>query len=259
MGIESMIFSQESSQRQNEFSTSILTGVVKNNWDKEYPGQVQVELLMGEKGKTTLQWVRVMQPYCGNGYGEFFLPEIDTEVVIGFVGGDISMPVVLGCLWNKNDKIPEGKANDKNSVKSIRTKGGHEILFDETKDKEKIEIKTKGALDICMLDKEKQIVIADSNKKNMITMDADKGIITIQAEKKIVLKAGNEDMLVLDGSGKKVQMNANTVQIEGKQTLKLKGQTSNLEGSMISVKAQSTLKAESSAALQLKGAICKIN
>ena len=260
MGFENLIYDQEMYSENRFYCNSILTGIVKNNWNKDFPGHVQVELLMGgDEGKTTLQWVRVMQPYCGNEYGDFFIPEIDTEVVIGFLAGDISSPVVLGCLWNKKDKLPNGKANDKNSVKSIRTKGGHEILFDETKDKEKIEIKTKGELDICLQDKEKKIVIKDSTGKNIIDVDAEQGVITLEADKKIVLKAGGNEMLMLDGSGKKAKLNAGTIEVVADQTLKLKAQTLNGEGNMIQLKAQGSMKAQSSGILEIKGSMAKIN
>lgn len=260
MGFENLIYDQEVPRENGFSSSSILTGIVKNNWNKDYPGHVQVELLMGgEEGKTTLQWVRVMQPYCGNGYGDFFVPEIDTEVVVGFLGGDISSPVVLGCLWNKKDQLPEGKANDKNSVKSIRTKGGHEILFDETKDKEKIEIKTNGELDICLQDKEKKIVIRDSSGKNVMEIDGDQGIITIEADKKIVMKAGGNEMFVLDGSGKKATLHTGTIEVTADQTMKLKGQTWNAEGNILQMKAQGSMKAQASGVMEIKGAMTKIN
>lgn len=260
MAIESMILDQDPQGGMPAGSCqSIMTGIVKNNWDKEHPGQVQVELLMGEDGKTTTQWIRVMRPYCGNGFGEYFLPEINTEVVIGFLMGELSSPVILGCLWNQEDKLPAGKANEKNSVKSIRTKGGHEILLDETKDQEKIEIVTNGKLDVCLEDKEKRITIRDGESKNQILLDAKKGEITIMADKKIILKAGNEEMLTLDGSAKKASHTANSVEIKAKQTLKAEGQSTNLKGNMIEIKAQGTLKAETSGILQLKGSMCKIN
>ena len=259
MGLESMLLEKSSEEKKVNYCNSVMTGIVKKNWSKEHPGCVQVEVLMGETGKTTLEWVRVMQPYCGNGYGEFFIPEINTEVIIGFIMGDLSAPVILGCLWNKQDKIPTNKANENNSVKSIRTKGGHEIIFDETKDKEKIDIITKGKLNICLQDKEKKIVIKDSSGKNLIEVDADKGTVVLQADKKMILKAGGEAMVTLDGSGKSVKIAANQVDINGKQTLKLKGQTPILEGSMLTVKGSSSAKIQSSAVLELKGTLCKIN
>ena len=259
MSFESMLLEQSSTEKTKGYSYSIMTGIVKKNWSKDYPGCVQVEMLMGETGKTMLEWVRVMHPYCGNGYGEFFLPEIDTEVVIGFIMGDLSAPIVLGCLWNKKDKLPTGKADEKNAIKSIRTKGGHEIIFDETKDKEKIDIITNGKLEICLKDKEKQIVIKDDAGKNIIEVDAEKGTIALQADKKLILKAGGEAMVTLDGAGKSLKIAANQVELEGKQTLKLKGQTTNLEGSMLTVKGSSSTKIQSSAVLELKGTMCKIN
>ena len=98
MGLESMLLEKSSEEKKVNYCNSVMTGIVKKNWSKEHPGCVQVEVLMGETGKTTLEWVRVMQPYCGNGYGEFFIPEINTEVIIGFIMGDLSAPVILGCL-----------------------------------------------------------------------------------------------------------------------------------------------------------------
>ncbi len=259
MGVENILVDREPRRQSAAIGNSIMTGVVKNNWDKEHPGQIQVELLIGESGKTTTQWIRVMTPYGGNGYGEYFLPEINTEVVIGFLGGESSSPVMLGCLWNQEDKLPEGKANEKNSVKSIRTKGGHEILFDETKDQEKIEVITNKKLDLCLDDKQNMVTIKDGDSKNMIQMDMEKGVITIQADKKIVLKAGGDEMAVLDGSGKKASLAANNIDVKAKQGLALEGQNTNLKGTVVEMKAQSSMKAESSAILQLKGAMCKIN
>ena len=93
----------------------------------------------------------------------------------------------------------------------------------------------------------------------MISLDAGQGVITIEAKKKVVLKAGGEEMLTLDGSGKKASLTAASVQAEAKQALKLKGQTTSVEGNIMELKAQGSLKAEASGAMQLKGAICKIN
>ncbi len=259
MAFSDMLLNRDGGQTGGDIRYSVMTGLVKNNWDKDHPGQVQVQLLMGNTAQASLNWVRVMQPYCGNGYGEYFLPEINTEVIVGFLAGDPSSPVVLGCLWNTEDKAPEGKPNEKNSVKSIRTKGGHELLFDETKDQEKIEIKTNGGMDIRLEDKDKRITISDAEGKNLIQLDASKGVITIEAKDKLVLKAGGEEMVTLDGGGKKIKIAAASVETEAKQSLKLKGQNTSMEGSVMELKAQGSLKAEASGALQLKGSICKIN
>lgn len=45
-------------------------------------------------------WLRVAQRYAGPGVGSQFLPRIGQEVLVGFLGGDIDRPVVLGALYN---------------------------------------------------------------------------------------------------------------------------------------------------------------
>jgi uncharacterized protein involved in type VI secretion and phage assembly len=200
-----------------------------------------------------------MQPYCGKEFGEYFMPEVNTEVVVGFNLGNINRPIVLGCLWNDVDKLPKDMANKDNSVKSIMTKGGHEILFDETKDKEKIQTKTKGNMTIVLEDKDQKISIQDEKGDNLICLDSKNGEIKVKAKKKIVFNAGDTDMLTLDGSGKKASLTADNVEVKATQALTLKGQNTKLEGNMTSLKAQGSFKAESSAILELKGSMVKIN
>jgi uncharacterized protein involved in type VI secretion and phage assembly len=238
---------------------SIMTGIVKENFNESFPGKVRVEFYFGETGSTSSEWIRVMQPYCGKEFGEYFMPEINTEVVVGFNLGDIQKPIVLGCLWNDVDKLPKEVANKDNSVKSILTKGGHQILFDETKDKEKIEIKTKSKLTILMEDKEQKISVKDEKGENMLSLDCKNGQVTVKAKKKIVLNAGDADILTLDGAGKKASLKIDNIEINATQALTLKGQNVKLEGNMTALKAQGSFKAESGGMLEVKGAMVKIN
>ncbi len=85
----------------------LLNAVVKEIWDEKHKGMVRVEYLLGEKDHKTSDWVRVMSPYGGKEYGNYWLPEIDTEVVVGFVQGNLNMPILLGCLWNDTDQHPK--------------------------------------------------------------------------------------------------------------------------------------------------------
>lgn len=107
----------------------IVMGTVKENWNQDFPGKVKVELLLGEEGKSVTGWVPVAMPYCGNGYGYYSLPEIGCEVVVAFHMGDRNCPVVIGSLWNNKNKLPADTADDKNTVKRFKTKGGCEVVF----------------------------------------------------------------------------------------------------------------------------------
>lgn len=240
-------------------SGGVTTGIVKENWNKEYPGRVKVQLFLAESGKNVTGWLPVISPYAGNGYGTYMLPEVGAEVVVAFQMGSRNCPIVLGTLWNNKNKIPDKTANSKNTVKCIKTKGGCQITFDDTSKKEKVEIKTPGKLRVVIDDEKKTIQIQDEKGSNGITIDTGKGIMSMKAKKKIELCVGGKPMITLDGSTKSVKLSGSQVQLDGSQALKLKGQNSSLEGTMVSVKAKGTLKLESSAIAQLKGSMVKIN
>jgi type VI secretion system secreted protein VgrG len=63
-------------------------------------------------------WVRVGQSSAGANHGAVFIPRVGQEVVVGFVGGDIDRPVVLGAAYNgagsedaQGNQLSAGAAN----------------------------------------------------------------------------------------------------------------------------------------------------
>ena len=47
-------------------------------------------------------WARLATADAGDGYGSFFIPNVNDEVVLGFFNDDPRDPVVLGSLYGKN-------------------------------------------------------------------------------------------------------------------------------------------------------------
>ena len=86
-------------------------GVVVDVDDPERRGRIRVRL--PATGDTTEpHWARVLQlrdPATG---AETFLPEVDDEVLVVFVNGDIRQPVVIGALYNGSDTPPSGSGDD---------------------------------------------------------------------------------------------------------------------------------------------------
>ncbi len=236
----------------------VVTGTVKENYDKDNPGKVKVELFLGESGLNVTGWIPVMTPYAGNKYGGYALPEIGDEVVVAFRMGDRNCPIVIGSIWSGKNPQPAETVTEKNMTKRFVTKGNNEIVIDDTENKQKIEIKTANGKTI-MLDEEKDsMTVHDKDSNNSVTIDSKNGEISIKAEKKITIDAGGVKG-VFDGSGKKISLEAATVSIKADQTFSSSGTTTKIEGTNIEIKANASIKQQSSALTEIKGAMVKIN
>lgn len=176
-------------------------------------------------------WARVASFDAGNERGMLFRPEVDDEVILGFINDDPRDPVILGMMHSSKNKVPADlKATEqKNNIKGLVTKSKIKLLFDD--DKKKVTLETPGKNSIVVDDDKKSITLKDQNG-NKIIMD-DKGI-TIESAKDIILKA--------------------------KKDIKM-------EGANINAKAKSQFKAEGSSGAELsssaqaviKGGVVKIN
>jgi uncharacterized protein involved in type VI secretion and phage assembly len=156
----------------------VVEAVVVDIVDPEKEGRIKVRFPWYDEGTVT-EWARVGQMYAGPGYGAFFVPEKDDEVLVAFVHGDMRMPMILGGLYNGKDKPPTHRQeDDAKNEKMIRTKAGHMLLFDDTKDKEKIQLLTSGGHLLSLDDAGHRITVRTSGGQ-AIVMDANDGSITL--------------------------------------------------------------------------------
>lgn len=144
-------------------------------------------------GENTEIWARLAIPDAGNKRGYFFPPELDDEVVVGFVDRNPNNPIILGSLHS--NKIPTSQPlTDDNNKKGIYLKSGIKIEFDE--ENKKIGIETPDDNKLIMSNKDKKIEICDTNG-NKIVMDSNgitiksAGKITVDATSDISLKGIN--------------------------------------------------------------------
>jgi uncharacterized protein involved in type VI secretion and phage assembly len=122
-------------------------------------------------------WCRVVQPAGGAGRGFYWVPHAGDEVLIAFERGEAHRPYVIGSLWNGKDKPMKNAFTKENTTVMIQTKSGHQVIFDDKKDAEKIIIADKSGKRTMTFDvKGKKFIIA-----------ALEGDVEIHAEKKIIL------------------------------------------------------------------------
>lgn len=128
-------------------------------------------------------WARVAAPDAGDNRGIFFMPEVDDEVVLGFLNDDPRNAVVLG-MFHSSAKPAPLVASDDNYEKGIITKSGMKILFND--EDPSVLICTPSGNEISLSDKDEGITIKDQND-NKIEMSGDG--ITMEAAKDLNLKA----------------------------------------------------------------------
>ena len=173
-------------------------------------------------------WCRVSTLDAGENRGSFFRPEIEDEVIVGFINEDPNDPVVLGMLHSSAKPAPIVAADD-NHIKGFVTRSEMKLTFDD--DKISVTIETP------------------AGKK--IVMDEDAGVITIEDE--------NSNIITMDSSGI-------IMESAGDIGIKASGDVT-IEGTNVGIKANAEFKAEGSAGAEvstsaiavLKGSLVQIN
>ncbi|RAQ97522.1 VgrG-related protein [Thermogemmatispora tikiterensis] len=185
----------------------LVIGIVTDNDDPAGWGRVKVKYpALSEEHASG--WARVVVPGGGAQRGIQFLPEINDEVLVGFLEGDIQHPYILGGLWNGQDKPPEPQASSGGRVtkRLLRSRSGHLITLDDSEG--------GGG-----------ITIADS-AGNSIKIDTASNGLQISVQGNISLKARGS--LSLEAQGQ-VQVKGQGVTIDGGAgVVTIKGTTINL-------------------------------
>lgn len=173
-------------------------------------------------------WCRVASLDAGDSRGAFFRPEINDEVIVGFVNNDPNDAIVLGMLHSSAKPAPIS-ASDDNHEKGFVSRSEMKILFND----------------------EKKSVTIETPAGKKITLDEDAGSIVIEDD--------NANVLTLDSSGIAME-SAGDIQIKATGDV-------NIEGSNVNAKANIQFKAEGAAGTEvssgatavLKGSLVQIN
>ncbi|MCC8936307.1 Actin cross-linking toxin VgrG1 [Bradyrhizobium ivorense] len=82
--------------------------------------------------------IRVAHAWSGKKWGTQFIPRVGMEVVVEFLEGDPDRPLVTGCVYNGDNKVPYNLPGKKtqSGTKSESSKGDHgynEFMFEDKK------------------------------------------------------------------------------------------------------------------------------
>jgi type VI secretion system secreted protein VgrG len=182
-------------------------------WTDEF-SRIKVQFHWDRKGKKDDKsscWIRVSQPWAGQGWGSVAVPRIGQEVVVDFLEGDPDQPIVMGKVYNQElmPPYPLPKQGMVSGLKSNSTPGGggyNEMSMDDTKGKEKITVHAQYDMDTTVEHDDRQTVVSGDRTilvktgKHTETIK-DNTTITVQTGNyKRQIQTGNQDVLVDTGN-----------------------------------------------------------
>ena len=185
-------------------------------------GRVKIQFLWDREGKKDEKssfWVRVAQLWSGKGFGFFNLPRVGEEVVVAFEEGDPSRPIVVGRLYNAEQKCPYSLPDNAltTGLKTQSSPNGtnndfNEIRFVDDKDKELLYLQANKDMgtfvknDYSLKIDNKHLVQIKSDSATSITegkctFDVLKGerSTTIKGNESLTIQSGNMTVKVSSG------------------------------------------------------------
>ncbi|MDO6721405.1 type VI secretion system tip protein TssI/VgrG [Psychrosphaera sp. 1_MG-2023] len=95
---------------------------------------------LNRDGGKSSHWIRMSQPYGGEGQGMSFPLRKGTEVLLTFIGGDPDRPVIAGTVPNASQPSITTADNQTNSL--IKTGSGNKIELEDQDGKNRIKLQT---------------------------------------------------------------------------------------------------------------------
>jgi type VI secretion system secreted protein VgrG len=136
--------------------TAIVVGPKGEEIHTDEYGRVKLQFHWDRHSKSDEKsscWVRVSHASAGKGWGSINIPRMGQEVIVEFLEGDPDLPIITGCVYNKEQAVPYKLPDEKtkSTIKSNTSKGGegfNEIRFEDAKGKEQVFIHGEHDMDV---------------------------------------------------------------------------------------------------------------
>jgi type VI secretion system secreted protein VgrG len=127
------------------------------------------EIDVDEQGRITVQFhwdkkkvsrrVRIGQTWAGKSFGAIVIPRIGMEAIVQFLEGDPDQPLVVGTVYNGDNKLPYDLPGEKtkSGFKTESSKGGggyNELVFEDKSGSEEIGMRAEKDLNVVVRNKE---------------------------------------------------------------------------------------------------------
>jgi phage protein D/phage baseplate assembly protein gpV len=197
-GLRTGLLSEEISPGQpSDHWPGLVPAIVTNSDDPQDWGRIKVKFPWLDDNSESF-WARVIGIGAGPEAGYYVMPSVGDEVMVAFLHGDFSQPIILGGVWNGANKIPPEAASagngEKPLVRTWHSVNGHKITMYDNADK-KIEIATIDGRSIVLDDNNKKILISTDNAKitvddNNVTLETSGGNVKMKSGSNFTMESG---------------------------------------------------------------------
>jgi len=243
---------------------------VQFHWDRE-----------GENNENSSCMVRVSTAIAGPSWGMVSIPRIGQEVIVDFLEGDPDQPIIVGSVYNEENKVPYGLPDNmtQSGFKSRSTSGKtdsgqpsnfNEFRFEDKKDSEEVFIqaernfkrvvKNDDVLEVGLQSKDVKDGVGDQtveihNNRTVTLKDGKEG------NDKLTLEKGDRAVKIEKGSDKldvkkKISYEAGDEFVlkvgQAKLTMKKSGEIT-IEGMNVSIKDKGATKIDAKMDVGIKG------
>jgi type VI secretion system secreted protein VgrG len=245
-------------------------------------GRVKIQFhwdRLGEGNENSSCFVRLAQPWAGNGWGMMLFPRIGTEVVVGFLDGDPDHPVVIGALHNGQMPLfatqpdnktqsgimtrstPDGGTSDYNALIFEDKAGNEKVIFQAQKDYERL-VKNNETVTVKM---DRSVTI--EGKQTHVTK-GDYTFTVQEGNQKVEITQGNFDTKVATGNmsvkvstgNLSTKVDLGKIDTEAMQSIELKVGSNSIKIDQMGVTIKGTMiKIEGTAMLDAKAPMAKLS
>ncbi|WP_175494978.1 type VI secretion system tip protein VgrG [Xenorhabdus mauleonii] len=225
-------------------------------------GRVRLQFPWDRYGKSddhSSCWIRVTQPWAGQGWGMLAIPRIGQEVVVDFLHGDPDQPIITGRTYHASN-IPPGTLPGSKTQMAFRSKthkgeGYNELLFEDAKGSEQLSLHAQKDMNTKVLNNRDTKVLANHTE----TVDKDQ-TMKIKGHQVATVNLTRTDTvglayaLTVGGAMNTAVVLNQSEQVGAHKSVTVKNTLSITAGDVIELKCgASTLRMDSSGKITIKG------
>lgn len=173
--------------------------IVRELTDPEQRGRIRVSFPMFGQAEVSA-WATLLAPCADDEHGFEVLPEVDSQVVVGFEAGDPTRPYIVGACWNGQRALPE-PARATNHLRTWRSRSGSQLQFDDTPGAARVTLEMKSGHQLVLDDAAQEVLVKHANGCSMKLSVAGKIEIMANASVEITASQVNVHAPVVNCDG----------------------------------------------------------